>query len=610
MKKNFITDINLIFISLFVALAGLTGCATSEKPILSGDSLPAYSDSKKNLDNEGDIATVESESAAASKDSVEPSEQQATISPEAFYYLLSGEIAGQRHRFDLSADSYIRAAKLTRSPQVAARAAQIAMYAKDYEAAMEAATVWTDAEPDNIAARKLVAGLQLKQGKTEQAINNYIHVLSTPDADFEKSAIQIADGISVNTTQPYPIIEALIERFPGTAELPFAYALMATRQKDFETAESNLDQALAIRPDWDSALLMKTKLVAQSGDTVTAMRMLEKATVRFPDNAEIHTLYAKLLAMQHEYPKAVKHFQRVVDLDPENADAGFALAIMQSTLGDFDSARDGLLELAKKPKHRQRAYLQLGQLAAENKLFDEALAWLDQVDSTPLAYDAQIYASDILLEQKDFSGALTRLRKLRNTYPQLSPRIVLREAEIYSQTKRPEKAVEVLSGTIATHPTEKQLLYMRSLLADQIGDYQLAESDLLALLALEPDNVNALNALGYILCNRTERLQDAEQYIQRAIKLKPDDAAIMDSMGWLRYRQNNYEEALTYLQAAYQKNNDVEIGTHLAEVLWMDNQQDKAKQILQEVWKKDSSHQSLLKMKQRLPDAFTGINTE
>ena len=537
-----------------------------------------------------------------------PAEEVETISPEAFYYLLSGEIAGQRNHFNLSADSYLRAAKLTNSPQVAARAAQVALYAKDYDKAMDAVTVWTDAEPENISARKLEAGLQLKQGKTQQAIDNYVYVLSAPDVDFEKSAVQIAHSIQGNASKPYPVLDALSERFPNTAEMPFSYALVAAKLKDFKTAESKLDEALVIRPDWDSALLLKIKLVAQSGDTSSAIQMLEQATTQFPDNVEIHMLYAKLLAMQQNYSKAAIHFQRVTELDPANSDAGFALAIMHSALGDFDLAREVLLELAKNSQNRQRAYLQLGQLAAENKLYDEALEWLDQVESGELGYDAQIFASEILLEQKQVDSALDRLRKLRNQYPQQSTAIALREADIYSQNNQPDNAIEVLDSAIETNPQEKQLLYMRSLLADQVGRYELAESDLLAVLAIEPDNVNALNALGYILCNRTGRLKDAEQYLERAIKLKPDDPAIMDSIGWLRFRQGNFDEALKYLQPAYAQKNDVEIGAHLAEVYWMLDRQDDAKKVLQEVWLKDSTHDSLIQMQKRFPAAFVDVD--
>ena len=601
----------IIFTGLLIALTGLTGCAISDKPELSNDLLPAYSNSEQPVDSnnkaleESDPAQQEQVDNGGKETAVnEPLE---TITPEAFYYLLSGEIAGQRNHFNLSADSYLKAAELTQSPQVAARAAQVAMYAKDYDKAIDAARVWIDVEPENITARKLIAGLQLKQGETEQAIDNYAHVLSAPGVDFEKSAVQIAHNVLANTSQPYPVIEALMKRFPGTAELPFAYALVAAKRKDFKSAESMLDQALAIRPDWDSALLLKIKLVAQSGDTVAAIEMLEEATTQFPDNAEIHMLYAKLLAMQQDYPKAAEHFQRVTDIDPGNSDAGFALAIMHSAVGDYDLARDELLELAKNPDNRQRAYLQLGQLAAENKLIDEALAWLDRVDSGVLGYDAQIFASEILLEQKQVDEALNRLSKLRNQYPQQSVAIALRQADIYSQNNQSENAIEVLDGVIETNPQEKQLLYMRSLLADQVGRFDLAESDLMAVLAMEPDNVNALNALGYILCNRTDRLDEAEQYLERAIQLKSDDPAIMDSIGWLRFRQGNLDAALKYLQAAYQQKNDVEIGAHLAEVYWMLDRQNDAKKVLQEVWLKDSTHDSLLQMQKRFPAAFVEI---
>ncbi|MCH9696663.1 MAG: tetratricopeptide repeat protein [Gammaproteobacteria bacterium] len=597
---------------LLVMLVIVSGCASIDKPGLSDNTAKSYSETDKSAIVKSKQAATVAKTTEETKHKgaeLDQTEDEPTISPEALYYLLSGEIAGQRNRIKLSADSYVKSAKLTNSPKIAARAARIAMYAKDYKTAMDAAKVWTDNDPDNVSARHLVADLQLKRGKTGQAIDNFALILSSPDINFEKTAVRIADSIVSSTEKPYPVIDALLQRFPGTAELPFAYALIAIKLKDFGTAETYLDQTLTLRPDWDAALLMKTKLVAQSGKTEEAMTMLNQATRRFPDNAEIHALYAKLLAMQHDYSNAVVHFQRVVELDPENADAGFALAIMQSTLGDFDSAKERLLELAKNPKHRQRAFLQLGQLSAENKLYDEALDWLDQVDSSALAYDAHIFASEILVEQNDYQGALDQLRKLLNKYPQLTPRIALRQADIYNKIDQPEQAVEVLSNAVTSSPTDKQLLYMRALLADQIGDYPMAESDLRALLKIEPDNVNALNALGYILCNRTDRLDEAERFLNQAISLKPNDPAIMDSIGWLRYKQNNVKEALQFLQSAYQKNKDVEIGTHLAEVLWAGGQFTEANQVLQELWNKNSSHEALLKMKQRLPEVFEGVNT-
>ena len=610
MKRNFSSCTKVISISLLITLTGLVGCAPLVKPKPSSKATPTYSDkgvdSHKKTPEKPELAN-QRKGDKHKKTEKASAEESETISPEAFYYMLSGEIAGQRNHYNLSADSYLRAAKLTNSPQIAARAAQVALYAKDYDKAMDAVSVWTDAEPENISARKLEAGLQLKQGKTQQAIDNYIYVLSAPDVDFEKTAVQIAHSIQGNTSEPYPVLDALSQHFSDTAEMPFSYALVAAKLKDFKIAENKLDQALVIRPDWDSALLLKIKLVAQSGDTSSAVQMLEQATTQFPDNAEIHMLYAKLLAMQQDYPKAIVHFQRVTELDPDNSDAGFALAIMHSAHGDYDLARDGLLALAKKPQNRQRAYLQLGQLAAENKLYDEALSWLDQVESGALGYDAQIFASEILLEQKQVDDALDRLRKLRNQYPQQSTEIALREADIYSQNKQPDNAIEVLDSAIETNPKEKQLLYMRSLLADQVGQYDLAESDLQAVLAIEPDNVNALNALGYILCNRTGRLQDAEKYLERAINLKPDDPAIMDSIGWLRFRQGNFNAALKYLEPAYQQKNDVEIGAHLAEVYWTLDQKNDAKKVLQEVWTKDSTHDSLLQMQKRFPAAFADI---
>ena len=89
------------------------------------------------------------------------------------------------------------------------------------------------------------------------------------------------------------------------------------------------------------------------------------------------------------------------------------------------------------------------------------------------------------------------------------------------------------------------------------------------MLKNDPKNVNALNALGYTLTDRTTRYQEALDLLQQAITLKPDDAYIMDSMGWLQFRLGNNAEAIKYLRRALESRQDAEIAAHLGEVLWV-----------------------------------------
>jgi len=117
------------------------------------------------------------------------------------------------------------------------------------------------------------------------------------------------------------------------------------------------------------------------------------------------------------------------------------------------------------------------------------------------------------------------------------------------------------------------------MLAESMDNLELAESDLLKVIELEPRNAMALNALGYTLTNKTNRHKEALVYIEKAYEISPDDPAIIDSMGWVNYRLGNYEEALTYLRKAIAMESDHEIAAHLGEVLWVSGLETEAKRV-------------------------------
>jgi tetratricopeptide (TPR) repeat protein len=156
--------------------------------------------------------------------------------------------------------------------------------------------------------------------------------------------------------------------------------------------------------------------------------------------------------------------------------------------------------------------------------------------------------------------------KLRRDNPQSAVPLYISEAEILREEGRGEAAFNLLSGALDQNPNDEDLLYSRSLAAESIDRLEVAERDLRTLIEADPENGQALNALGYTLADRTDRYQEALDYLQRALALLPDDAAVLDSMGWVLYRLGRYEESLNYLRRAYEASADEEIAAHLREV--------------------------------------------
>jgi Tfp pilus assembly protein PilF len=114
-------------------------------------------------------------------------------------------------------------------------------------------------------------------------------------------------------------------------------------------------------------------------------------------------------------------------------------------------------------------------------------------------------------------------------------------------------------------------------------DFAAMERELLAILEEDPDHVDSLNALGYTLAERNERLDEAFIYVDRALKLRPDSAAILDSMGWVLFRQGDLAKAAEYLRRALDlSEHDDEIASHLGEVLWVQGQRRDARAVWRE----------------------------
>jgi tetratricopeptide (TPR) repeat protein len=244
-----------------------------------------------------------------------------------------------------------------------------------------------------------------------------------------------------------------------------------------------------------------------------------------------------------------------------------------------------------------------GKLAFKNKQYDKALEWFEQIKQPDVIYDAALASISVLIEQKKFPDAQQRLDKLMQQ-DQLEPKqqqdLLILQAEIYSLQKDYQPAIDILTKALKNDPDNREMLYTRALTAEKMDNMPLVESDLQKILAKDPDDVGALNAMGYSLAIKTNRYEEAEKYLQRAIQLQPEDAMILDSYGWLQYKKGNLEQALHYLQKAYEKMPEHEITAHLAEVLWFSGKQEQARALVSEGLKKSPEDEYLLDVKKRL----------
>jgi len=548
---------------------------------------------------EGTVAPVK---IAEPKEKAKAKEDKTSIDPDVLFMLLTAELAGQRGQYDIALEGYMEAAKRVHDPRFAERAAMIAMYMKDSNKTNEAVALWVRQDPKNQAARKIAALSALRAGNKKAATEHLNMLLNIDPAGFENAVLELAgvlqkDG-KINTL--YDALDTLSVQHPDQAVIFYMQSLLAMQKKEIYLAESKIQQALKVRPGWDKALMFQAQIAVFSGDLNKAKTLLKEASLKYPDNNKISKILAQVLIKAEDYDAAAEVYQDIISADPRDIESQFALGLVYLQVDKDEQAEDVFKKLLEQPEWKYQASFYLGKIEEKHDHSKKALVWFDKVTDGPFVFDASISAISLLAKDKQFDEANSRLRLLQSKFPKQKLRLLLVQAELYSQQKQYEKAFNLLTEALVDFPDQKELLYTRALMAERVNKPDIAEADLKKILAMDPDNVEALNALGYTLLNKPDRYVDAEKYLQHALSLEPDAAVIIDSYGWLQFKLGNNEKALDYLQQAYEKQPENEIAAHLAEVLWVLGRKDEARKLFNKAIKDAPDDEYLMDFQRRI----------
>ncbi|GAB4256047.1 MAG: proteolytic complex protein LbcA [Methylomicrobium sp.] len=527
------------------------------------------------------------------------------IDPDIMYMLLAAEIAGQRGQYDVALEGYLEAAKRVNDVRLAERAAKIALYIKDREKGDEAVALWLKQDADNLTARKIALLSALRKESKPDAIEHALFLLDMDPDGFEDAVIELirALGQKGNIAFVYDVLEDLTERRSDQASVYFIQAMLAMQLNSDVLAERKIDKAIELQPDWEKALLFRAQIAAFSGNLEKARAYLTELTDSYRNSVKVKKMLAQVLVKLSEFDEAARVYREIVDDDPEDLDSKFSLALVHLQLEHDDKASVFFKDLLASPEWADQASFYLGRIAVRDGRNDEALTWFDKVSRGSLRFDAAAAAISLLLKDKKFDEASDRLRALKPRTDDERLRLVLLKAELHNEQKEYFEAFDVLSKALEEMPDQKELLYTRALIAERIDKLDVLEQDLRKILEKYPDDVSALNALGYTLVDRTDRYQEAQVFLEKALSLQPDEAVIIDSYGWLQFKLGNYQKALEYLQRAYSKQQENEIAAHLAEVLWVLGRQEEARKLFEQTIKVSPDDEYLLDFKRRILDA-------
>ena len=518
------------------------------------------------------------------------------------FHLFVAEFAGQRGRLDVAVAHYLSLARQLRTESVAERATKIAVFGHDNDAALEAAKIWVAAAPNNLEARQILAAMYIRHGDADAALENLEIVVGKGKGVAGNSNLRMVAMLlsrEDDKATALTVMEKLVARHEGDADALLAYALLAIRADRFDKARAAMDKLVAKTDVNTNVAMSYVALLQKQGLQTEAVAWLEKALARTPDEFGLRMLYARMLADAHQYERARLQFELLAKKAPDNIDVIFALGLLNLQANRVDQAEQNFKALLKYEDRAADAHYYLGQIAESRKQIDVSLAHYRAVRDGTNRFMAQIRIAFVLSAQDKVDEARAQLKAIAPENDEQKLQLVRAEAEILADHERYQDAIALYDAALnGTYNME--MLYTRAMLAEKLGKMDVLEADLRTIIKREPENAQALNALGYSLVEHTDRYEEAYGFIKQALAITPDDFYVLDSMGWVLYRLGKVDEAVPYLKKAHEQKNDPEVAAHLGEVLWVLGKKGEAREIWDAALKQKPDDKGLRKLIERL----------
>jgi tetratricopeptide (TPR) repeat protein len=533
----------------------------------------------------------------------------AAQAPQSFY-TVTGEIALARQQPRVAALQYASAAAQETDPALLQRATEVAAETLQPSLMAGVAAHWLIVDPKSLQAQRAAARAALALYKLDEAAAHYRVVLlnSPAGVDAEFADVETDLGSNENVFGAHQLADRLALYFPSSQSALRIQGIAAMRADDPAAAVQSLSGALAIETaSANEAKQTAHKELAQTllrarimaGDVEEPLRAA-RALLEADPSPTNRFNYAALLMTAQRLPEATEQLE-ILSRNPESTAVGLRLlGLLEFQQGHFETASAKFRQLLNTGKFADDAFYYLALIADRNGDPERALRFFSQVQNGENVVPALLRAATLLHKHGAPGAAEELLDRLSEDEPQRAPEILTARARMYAQSNDLPKAFAVLEKGEMEYPDSVELRYATASVYEEQGLVSAALRELTRVVKARPNDPAALNALGFTLADHTQSLARARKLIERAHAAAPRNPAILDSLGWVYYRQGRPADALPFLKAAYADDHDGDIAAHLGEVLWQLGQQDEAQRVWSEASAMDADNHLLKSTRHRL----------
>lgn len=505
--------------------------------------------------------------------------------PQVVFEVILGEIALKRDKPQVAMAAYADLALKYNDPEIFKRTLELAAINRRPELMLETARLWAEREPESTDALSALSGMQIMVGRYADAqpvLTRYLALL--PADQRNKALLQLPQRFppQADPKQAQVLVDAVTVPYQSLPSAQLARAQMALRAGNEAGALAAVRQVRRADADSESAVLLEAQILSrQSPEAVLAI--FAEFLASHPNAATIRALYAQQLLSLGRLPEAraqVVQLLAMPNVAPEPLFAAAAVAVQAQapdlaiqalnrllTLETIDTAliqyNLGLAYEAQADLDR----IQPGRGAGASVAEAEAIMHYQQVGRGDYFVSARLRAASLMARRGNLDGARRLLQGSSSTNAGARTELLIGEATLLSEYGDKKDALQLLERAVSKDPKNVTLRYELGMIAERLGRLDFFERSMRTVIQQDPKYAQAYNALGFTLADRNERLKEARGLIEKALALAPNDPFILDSMGWLNYREKHLDAALDYLNRAAALRADPEIVAHQVVVL-------------------------------------------
>ena len=478
-----------------------------------------------------------------------------------------------------AAESYAEAAQYSDARPLARHASSVALACEHVPAAWKAATRWRALAPGDSEAAAMYATVAIKLYRIADARSAIVDFAKTQNAADSAGLSELA-GLLLEQSDASAVLAAMSSALDSGAISPETDALLAELAlagNDAQRATRYAQQALERDPKHFGAKRVLARAYVVRGD---APRAIATAREIMRDDATRGVFeLAEVLAALDRIEEAHQELERLRTTKASPGEIDRRLALLAYNAGDLKEAQQRFADLATKGEATDAALLYLADIAARDGDADAALAGYRKLADSSFALEARSKAASILLNRSKRSEAMLLLDDYVSDHPDTEFEARISEARLLADHGDAETGLKLLSAALEQHPKHPAIEYERAVTLERAGHVKESLEVFERLLQERPDDPVLMNALGYTLADHSLDLGRAEGLIHKALSTSPDSPAVLDSLGWVRFREGDAKGAVLELEHAYTLEHDSDIAAHWGEVLWTSGKHQEARRV-------------------------------